>query len=140
MKFLITGALNRPGGPRLLVLGGAALMFVYEVCMLALSLLSAKDPAPETIAIALEEIHIVFFMRGMEALFLGSVLIGLPAPAVLRRWLPLTLFVFPGIAAGLHLLSSGLPSAYLASIFFSCASSILAVGVQILIVWKLYAR
>ena len=56
MKFLVTGALNRPGGPRGLVLAALCLFGLFEVCTAAL--VSLESSAPETLALALEEIHV----------------------------------------------------------------------------------
>ena len=138
MKFLVTGALNRPGGPRGLVLAALCLFGLFEVCTAAL--VSLESSAPETLALALEEIHVLVFFRGLEALFLGSVAAGLPPVLVAKRVISIALFGIPLAAAFLVLVSAWMPELYPAARAASVLASAFFIGSSSLIVRKMYAR
>ncbi len=138
MKFLVTGALNRPGGPRGLVLAALCLFGLFEVCTAAL--VSLESSAPETLALALEEIHVLVFFRGLEALFLGSVAAGLPPVLVAKRVISIALFGIPLAGAFLVLVSVWMPELYPAARAASVLASAFFIGSSSLIVRKMYAR
>lgn len=138
MKFLVTGALNRAGGPRVLVAAAAFIFGLFEA--LAAVLLLADTAPAETIVLVLEEVHILVFFRGLEALFLGSVILGLPLPDVVRKSFPVTLFAVPLTAAVCAVLAVPFPWMHPLAQLFALASSAFVIASSALVCWKLYAR
>jgi hypothetical protein len=138
MKFLVTGALNRPGGPRGLILAALALFSTFEICTAVL--VSLESAGPETLALALEEVHILIFFRGLEALFLASVLAGLPLDAIVKRIAPAALFGIPLAGALLVLVSPVLPELYAGARAASLLASSVFILASALTVRTMYAR
>lgn len=138
MKFLITGALNRPSGPRAVVLA-AVLVFALFEALTAFLLLGDAAPA-DTVVLVLEEIHMLVFFRGLEALFLSSVIMGLQAAPYLKRAFPLALFGIPLVAALLALLAVLFPWLGSAARYAAWSASFLVMCACAFVAWKMYAR
>ncbi|MBL8020451.1 MAG: hypothetical protein JNM27_12350 [Leptospirales bacterium] len=138
MKFLITGALNRAAGPRLLILLALLLFALFEGITSALLIL---DPAPaDTVLLVLEEGHVLLFFRGIEALFLASVLVGLPVRSSLRNAITIGLFLLPILSLGLWLLCVSFPTLQLAARALALVPSAVTTLTSAFVATKMYAR
>ncbi|MBL8019393.1 MAG: hypothetical protein JNM27_06990 [Leptospirales bacterium] len=138
MKFLTTGALNRGSGPRLLILFALFLFATFEGMTSVLLLL---DPAPaDSVLLVLEEGHMLLFFRGIEGLFLASVLVGLPVHASLRNGLTLALFLIPVLGLIVCLLSVSLPGLQLTARILAQIPFVVLIFTGGLVGFKMYAR
>ena len=138
MKFLITGALNRPGGPRGVLTLGLLLFVIYELCNVVLN--AAESEPPGTLALAVEDTHVLLFFRGLEALFLVSVTIGLPLPVLMRRGISIALFAIPLVSFSLLLVSVWQPAFFVVARSASILASIAVILSAAVVVRSMYAR
>lgn len=138
MKFLITGALNRAAGPRLLILLALLLFVLFEGITSALLML---DPAPaDTVLLVLEEGHVLLFFRGIEALFLASVLIGLPVNSLLRTTITIGLFILPIVSLSMWLLCVSFPELQSTARALALLPSAVTILTSAFVSAKMYAR